>query len=329
MSSLSTGAIADSGKAVALSVVLGAILAFVPLLSIAAVPAMPVPAAFITTRHGLGAGTLASLAAGMICAVFAGPFTGLLVLLLAALVGVGAGLGLRWGFPVSRLIVSVAVFFLVAIILWMGVLLASTGMGPVMAIESATDQAVEPAGDFYSSVGMSQESIDEAVGRLRDFASTLPYILPAVLLVLSMILSGATVALARQVFERLRQPFPANASFREFRLHFAFAYLMIIGLLCELVSPYLDSPYEGIVSLAGMNLLIVSEVLFFLQGLAIAYFFMCHLEVGRPRRVVVYACMFILQVLFSLVSWLGLFDTWIDYRRRFARKKTQGQQYRQ
>ncbi len=326
MSSISTAALADGGKAVALSVVLGVIFAFVPFLSIVAVPALPVPVAYITSRHGTSVGLMASLATGLLVSVFAGFFAGLLVFLLGAAVGVGTGTGLRREMPLMRLLILVAALFLVSLLAWLAVVLASAGLSPVAAMDQMADQAVGPASEVYAGLGMDQQSIDAAVDSFRDFITMLPYLLPALLLVLSIVLSGATVALAKQVFLRLKQPFPASFSFREFRLHFAFAYLMIVGLACELVVPYVPSAYADPIGFTGMNLVIVSEALFFIQGLAVAYFFLCRYKIPQTARVMIYAAMFIIQLLFSLVSWLGLFDTWIDYRRRFNRNKTRGQQ---
>jgi uncharacterized protein YybS (DUF2232 family) len=326
---MSTSALADGGKAVALSVILGIILAFVPLLSIAAVPALPVPVAYITSRHGAVTGLLASLAAGLLVAAFGGLFAGLLVFLLAAAVGGGAGLALRRGAAMMRLLVLVAALFLVTLLVWSTALLVSAGMGPAAAFDRMADQAVGPASELYAGLGMDQQSIDEAVSGFRSFISVLPYLLPALLLVFSIVLSGATVALARQVFSRLRQPFPAGLGFSEFRLHFAFAYLMIIGLATQLMAPYLQAPFADYAGFGGMNLMIVSQALFFIQGLAIAHYFLGRHKVPQAARIMVYAAMVLVQMLFSLVSWVGLFDTWIDYRRRFNRKRPDNQQKEQ
>lgn len=325
MSSISTSALADSGKAVALSVVLGAVLAFVPLLSVLALPALPVPIAFITSRHGAASGLLAALAAGLLCTVFTGPLGGLMVLLLSV-VGSGAGIGLRRGVSLSRLFLLVTILFLAALALWSGAVLVVTGMGPDGALGRVVEDGASFTSGFSTTLGMDQSDVEAAEAAFRDLASMLPYLLPALLLVMSIVLSGATVALSRQVFQRLKQPFPAGYRFSAFRLHFAFAYLMIAGLICDLASPYLASGYSEAVALVGMNIIIVSGVLFFIQGLAISHFFMEKYKLSRGWRILVYLALFVIQVLSSLVSWLGLFDTWIDYRRRFGGKQDKDQQ---
>lgn len=329
MSSISTAALTDGGKAVALSVVLGAVLAFVPLVSILALPALPLPVAFITSRHGATLGLLASLAAGLLSMAFAGPFGGLMVFLLAV-VGGGAGVGLRRKLALSRLFLLVTGLFLAALVLWSGALIAATGLGSDGVLGRVVDEGAVFTGDASAALGVGQADVDAAEASFRDFAEqSLPYLLPALLLVMSIVLSGATLALARQVFLRLKQPFPAVHGFSEFRLHFAFAYLMIVGLICDLVSTGLSAGYSEAVGLVGMNIIIVAGTLFFIQGLAIAHFFMGKYKLARGWRILVYLVLFAVQVFSSLVSWLGLFDTWIDYRRRFGAKGAKGQQNNQ
>lgn len=325
MSAFSATAFARGGKAVALSVAFGIVLAFVPFLSVIAVPAMPIPVAYIASKHGMAAGLAASVVAGAICVVLTGLYAGLLVFLLAAVVGGGIGLGLRRGISQRNLFLSVAALFTVALALWAAVLLVNAGLGPVAATQRLTDTALVPARDIYIAIGMNEEEADSAANQAREFAEMIPYIIPATLLVLSLALSGATVTLARRAFDRLKQPFPRDYKFQNLRLHFSLAYLMIAGLLCELLTPYVPESYSSAVSLTGMNLLIASEALFFVQGLAIANFFLNLYRVSRPKRVGVYLGLILLQLVLSATSWVGLFDTWIDYRRRFGRKKTKGQ----
>ena len=62
-------------------------------------------------------------------------------------------------------------------------------------------------------------------------------------------------------------------------------------------------------------------MLFFIQGMAIASFFLWAYKVSRVKRVAVYICLVLLQLTLSLTSWMGLFDTWLDYRHRFIKKK--------
>lgn len=311
----------DGGKAVALSVVLGMVLAFVPLLAIVAVPLLPIPLAFLTTKHGVTVGVVASLAVGALCFIFSGPAFGLLAFLLAAIVGVGFGWGLTRRLSQTGLIILLTGLFLITQVLWVAVLLVNAGTGPVEALQGLSERLIEEGGEAPSIFG------EDAASQVREAFSLLPYILPAVVLVLSLVFSGATVAASRWVFNRLKQPFAQDFSFGQLRMHFSLVYAMIAGLICYLVSPYIEESYSDVVYLVGLNLLIISQVLFFIQFLAIVYFFLDHFKVSRPKRVGVYACALLMQLALSLPSWIGLFDIWIDYRRRFTSKSKQSQQH--
>ncbi|MHB8792836.1 MAG: DUF2232 domain-containing protein [Thermoleophilia bacterium] len=328
MSTDSRSALQDGGKAVALSVALGVVIAFVPLFSIVAIPAMPIPAAFITSRHGIGSGLMVSLLTGVVCMALTAPLVGfsagLLIFLLAAIAGLGGGLALRKGVTQFRLFISTAAVFFAALLLWLAALLLLSGQGPVSAIESLMVATAEPSRQIYQAMGMNEQDVDETISQAREFAMLLPYLAPALLLVVSIVFSGANLALGRRVFEKLRQPFPRDFVFRDFRVHWVFAYAIIIGLMCELLSPYAPEQYRSAVELTGANLFIISEVLFFIQGMAIANFFLWAYKVARVKRLAVYFCLVLLQVTLSLTSWMGLFDTWLDYRRRFIRKNLAG-----
>lgn len=321
MSTLTKPVLLDGAKAVALSLLIGALLVLVPVFALVTAPLLPIPLAFIISRHGVVPGAIAGIVTGAVAMALAGPAIGMLILLLVAPTGIGTGICLKRGCSQLRLFITLAVIFFISLLVWAGMLMVMTGNGPVAAVQELSDAATDPARELYLSVGMSQDDVDSLLTQARDFAAALPYLAPALLLVLSVTLSGTSVAVARRVFERLRQPFPKDFVFRELRLHFAFAYLMILGLVAELATPYLPEPYSSAADLVGANLLIVSEVLFFIQGLAIASWFLWRHQVSRPKRAGVYICLAALQLALSMTSWLGLFDTWLDYRRRFGGQK--------
>lgn len=312
-----------------MSVALGIVMTFLFPLSIVAVPVMPIPAAFITSRHGVRAGLLVSLLTGLLCLgltlPLVGVYAGILIFMLTLVAGTGAGLALRMGISEFRLLIAMAAIFSVTLFLWLGSLLLIVGQGPVDALQSLVDYLAATSGDFYQSLGMSQEEIDVRITQARDFASALPYLAPAVILVMSIVFSSANVAIARRVFDRLSQPFPRDFAFRDFRVHWAFVYMLILGLLFQFLAPYASETYSFGLENVGANLYIVAEVLFFIQGIAIASFFLWAYKVSGVKRTAVYICLVMLELFLSLTSWMGLFDTWFNYRKRFIRKKLSGQ----
>lgn len=322
MNTFSTTALADGGKAIALTVIFGLVLAFYPVVSIAAIAVIPIPAAYVTAKNGVAAGVAVGVLAGLICLLFE-PLSGLLTCLLALIAGVGAGIALRHGISQSRLMQVLVGLFFLAFAAWAAVALINMGMGPVAAMQQASDQLVENARQTLA-VAMGQDNANAYAQDLRDSLGVVPYLMPALLLVLSSVFAWACTVLARKVFDRLRQPFPHDFSFKEFRLHYVFIYMVSIGVGCELYAYFMNAG-GGAVDLVGMNLLTFSLALFFVQGLAVAHYFLSYYKVSRPKRLAVYALLMVLQMFLLMVTWMGLFDGGLDYRRRFNKDKTQSQ----
>jgi uncharacterized protein YybS (DUF2232 family) len=67
--------------------------------------------------------------------------------------------------------------------------------------------------------------------------------------------------------------------------------------------------------LVGLNLLTLTAVVYFLQGLAVAAFFCEKKHVPRPLRYLAYALLAFQQYLSLATAVVGLCDLWIDFRR--------------
>lgn len=330
MSTRTDPVLPDTSKAIAASTGLGIVIAFMPLLAVVAVPVLPIPVAYVTSRHGFLSGLIVSLLAGAVCmgltAPLLGVYAGLLIFMVLVMAGIGGGLVIKHGVPQFRLFVIMVAIFFVTLFLWLGALLLVTGNDPVSATNSMFDMAVEPSRQVYQSMGMSEQDIDSNISDARDFASSLPYMAPALVLLVSFLFSGVNLAVARRLFERAHQPFPKDFLFRDFRVHWVFAYVFIFGLICQLMVPYAPETYSSALELTGANVYIVTSVFFFIQGLAVASFFLRAYKLSRGKRLVVYTGLVLLEALLSLTMWMGLFDTWIDYRRRFGKNKMQGRE---
>jgi hypothetical protein len=64
----------------------------------------------------------------------------------------------------------------------------------------------------------------------------------------------------------------------------------------------------------------VSQTLFFVQGLAVVRWFAVTRRLRPGSGVALFVAAVVGQVLVHLTALAGLFDTWLDYRKRFALK---------
>lgn len=316
MSGFSTSAVVEAGKAVGLVVATSLMVAFVPFASMVLLPLMPLPLAYLTMRRGARVSLAAALAAGVLCAVFTGPGNGLLTVLVAGLVGLTLGWALRstWGF--SRTLLTGTAVAALSFTAWGAVLWALSGMS-LEQLSKVTEDSIKAATSMYTSVGVSQASIDSAVAQVRTALEMIPYLLPSMVGVAGLALVCVSLALASAVFPRVGQSLTAEFSFARFRMHWSMAYGLILGLVLLLVAPMLGEGRE-VVRYIGLNFFIFFQSLFFVQGLALVSWFARTRGLAGGSKVLLYLAAVLGQFLLLLTSWAGLLDTWLDYRKRFA-----------
>ena len=72
---------------------------------------------------------------------------------------------------------------------------------------------------------------------------------------------------------------------------------------------------SGFWNILGMNLSIISFTVYGLQGIAILFFFINKSHMARMAKWVLLFLFFVQPLLILLVSAIGVFDTWIDFRK--------------
>ncbi|RJQ46984.1 MAG: DUF2232 domain-containing protein [Gaiellales bacterium] len=320
-------AVIDGGKAVTLCAALGLMIGavseqVVPVeavnFALLLLPFVPIPVALLTARHGFMAGALAGIAIGSLCTtwvVLTGSSVGLLVFLFAAVAGVFAGAGFSAGVGIYRMLAMLMAMYIGIGLAWFGAHTLTVEAGPIAVLQEFAAAFARQTSGFFQSLGMAEGSSDEVLSRISE--STL-YSMPALLVVIAGLMSIVTVAFSRLLFRVVKQPFPRDIVFSELRLHFGYVYLFIASLALILASYALDGAAGAWTEEAGGNLMFVSTVLFFIQGLAIAAWFLRRRKASGAVRTVTYICLGILELTFTLVSFVGIFDVFMDFRKRLS-----------
>jgi len=314
---VSAPALVQLAKATALSVALGMCVAVLPVAPLI-VPFLALPFAYMFARSGIFSAAIVAVLTGGLVYVGAGPNSAVLVFLLV--VGVGGAIGWavrsRWRFGRSFAVATGAAVG--ALVLWGVFVWLVLGV----TLTELHDFGMSWIGDFVAQggvAGMSSESVQAWAGQMRTFVDIVPYLAPGLLGLGAMLLAACSLGLARLFFPRMRDKVAVNLWFKQFRMRWGVAYLSIAGLAMLLVSRS-DGRWSEIVLYVGINLLLVSQTLFFLQGLAVAHWFAVDRQMRGGRRVTLYVVAVLAHLLFQLTGLFGLFDTWVDYRKRFARK---------
>ncbi|NLG67381.1 MAG: DUF2232 domain-containing protein [Actinobacteria bacterium] len=319
MRSLTASATADAGKGAALTAVLSLVVGFVPLVSVLAVPLLPLPTAYVGVKWGERPALVSAAVASLLGGLFTGPVNGLLTCVLAAGLGVtlGAGLRRRWGS--SRLLwVSTGVAALghaawIALAWWLSGLTTAQ-------LKSLMETSLQTASGMYERAGVDQASIDAALESARAMLAVLPFLSPGILLSLGLVLAVATVGLAAAIFPRLERRLAPSLSFGSFRLHWSTPYGLVVGLVLVMLGTWLGRDGRAL-WLVGLNVLVLCATVFFVQGLAVTSWFANTGTRGTGTRAGWYVLAVVGQVLFLLLTWVGLIDAWVDFRKRFDRRE--------
>jgi uncharacterized protein YybS (DUF2232 family) len=315
VSTFTTPAVSEAGKATALTVVVALVVAYMPLGAPLMLLLLPLPLAYLTSRRGVRVGVAAMVSAGVLAAILTGPGNGTLTLFVGGFVGVTLGAALRRDLSFASTLLLTTLAAAVALVLTGAVGWVVSGMS-VKEYQTLLDQALSTATDFYRRAGVSSQTISQATEEFRRMVQQIPYLLPALFGLSGLSTAGVSIGLAAIIFPRMGQPLGENMAFSRFRLHWAFAYGFIVGLGLVVVARFFPDPQ--LARMAGLNLLLFFGGLFFVQGLAVTHWYALTRKMVGGSRTLLYLVAVLLQLVLQLTTWAGLFDTWFDYRTRFA-----------
>ena len=313
----SSSPVAAVVKAVAAGVIIGLCIAIFPVVPVL-LPFLVLPLAHVVARWGARVGAVVIVITVGLIYPGMGLSAAVLALFLLAGVGMVLGEGLRRGWSFSRTFgLTVGAGFL-AFVLWGVVARLAFGLN-LSAFKQSGYAMADDLGARYSQMGISQASAQTAAEWLHKSVDIIPFLAPGLAGMGAVLLAACTLGLAYWIFPRLRNNVAVAWSFRGFRMHWATAYTSIIALAMLLFWGG-DAVWRHVLVYVGINVLLVSQTLFFVQGLALACWFARVGKLGPGSRGMLYFVAVLGQVFLQLTGLVGLFDSWVDFRKRFAQK---------
>jgi uncharacterized protein YybS (DUF2232 family) len=306
------------GKAVGGTVVIAVLMIILPVAPVLLAPFLALPLAYVVARHGWVSGTVVAMVAAALLYVGAGIGVALLVFLVTVSVGMTLGWALRRGWRFPRSLAFTASSLLAALVVYGVILWLVFGLS-LTELKQASYDSIASAGRMYSDMGVSSASVDAVSSQLRRLVDVFPYLVPGVLGALVVLMAASTLGLAYLIFPRLRQKVAVTMSLSTFRMHWAVAYASIAGLAMLLFARG-DGQWHSVLLYSGIDILLVSQTLFFLQALGVLRWFGANRQWRPGSRTALFISAVIAQAFFQLTGLVGLMDTWIDYRKRFALK---------
>ncbi len=204
---------------------------------------------------------------------------------------------------------AVLVLALLWLTYWGGYGLA-LGVNPYTLLCQVLDAALVQGRELYFASDQALTSEQAAIIRetTAGLQTMLPRILPGLLVTSLLVTVWANLVLAARLVTWLRPAEPGWPLFSQWCLPDQLAWLPIGAGVLLVLGP-------GATKDLGVNLLLLSSVVYLFQGLAVMAHFMGRWQLARPFKILVWLLVLMQSLGMTLLAVLGVADTWADFRR--------------
>ena len=308
----------ESGILAALSVVLGLMAVYLPILGVVAVMIWALPLLVLTVRHGLRYGIAAAVAATAVLSLFAGPPVAFRLFLAFAPTGVALGWAIRAHCSGTHTFFSGLAASIGGKILGFALIFFLVGIDPWQAQLKDLKEAFSATTEMYTAMGVDESELAQSKQQLDAGLAMVAQLAPFILLLMGLIDTFVLYFIGARVLKRLGRAMPEPLPpFSEWRMPRAFLYLFGFSL----VALYWGSSHEmATLKQLGLNANMIAMMAGFVQGLALLHVLMKSYNVRTFLRAFIYIFVCLNSLLLQVVAFTGLVDMFVDYRRRFSEK---------
>jgi len=294
---------------IAVTCMLFAISVKLPVLGFFFFLAIPLPILFYRSKLGRPGGFIIPVASFTIMAVILGGLSLDFLLFLGLLIlGFVMGELIEKHLSVEKIVLYTCGCVLLTIFL--GVILYSniSHTGVTSLVSEYVSKSLELTIAMYEEKGISEENIQELSSYLHEIEYVMVRIIPAMVAVLTLFTSWASLLLARVLLQNKDPNFPEWGSLNRWK---APEHLVWSVIVCGLL---LFLPHET-VNIFAMNAFIILLTVYFFQGVAIVSFFFESKKFPLILKAFIYSLIAFQPLLLLFITSLGFFDIWLNLRR--------------
>lgn len=308
----------EGGLLVAITVLLGLVTVYVPLIGMIVEFFCAVPLAILTTRQGAGKGLTALVVTFILLSMLISPLLAVRLTLSFGVCGVALGWCVRNNFNAVRIFFTTLVVASAAQVLLLLFLIVVMDINLIETQIETVRESFNESFKLYEELGIAPERINEAKSQVEPALQTIVFLMPTLIMITALINAVATYLTAQWIFPKLQMKIPQLPPFAEWKFPVLFFYTTIIGGL---------GMYWGFtrgwteIYEISLNLLIVSAIIGTIQGLALLSFIFDHYKISKLMRRVLYVILILNMFLLQIVAITGLMDMLFDYRNRFFNRR--------
>ncbi|MBA4423264.1 MAG: hypothetical protein C0390_09230 [Syntrophus sp. (in: bacteria)] len=290
------------------------VVVLIPFIGPVAVIMTPLPILYFWFRLGRMQG-LASLAIAFLIVsgilIFLGRPASISVLMMISLTGViiAEVLQRRYSIEKTFALASLVLFFSgIGFVLYYAL---QTGVAPLRLLEMYITGIIKENLKLYAQMDISEDQITMIRENIPEITQFFTNIFPGLALSGAMLTVWLNVLSGRLLLLRHAVGFPDFGDLTLWKAPEKLVWLLITSGLMVLVT-------VDILETVGMNILIICSLVYLFQGLAIAGFFFRYKKVPVMFRWFFYMLIVVQQYMVILLIAFGIFDLWVDFRKRIA-----------
>ena len=301
--------IRDVINGVALTSLLFAISAVLPLVGFVCTPLIPLPILFYRSKLGRQKGLITAASAVVLMMIVFGRVS-VDILLFSELLLLGFALAelLELDLTVEKTVAYACTAVLVTGFMAVMFFGSLSGTSAYAVISAYVARNLELSLLLYEQMGMATEFIEVFARNLDVIQYYIIRLIPGLLVAVLLVLSWVSLLLAGPLFKRKGLFFPDYGPLVRWKA----PEMLIWGAIGCGVAVLLPSRF---LTLVGYNGLAILMTIFFFEGIAIVAFYFDKKKLPRFVRVFLYSMIALQQVMLLLVIGLGFFDMWINFRK--------------
>ena len=316
---LETKAITEGAVMATLTAILAMAGLYVPILEPFIMMIWTLPVVVACLRSGMRTGAAAMAVAGFILLIASSPIYAVEMLIRSTGPALLIGYGFRQKWKTERIVLytAVAAFLGLAVSYAISFLIMGIQFNEFFGVQTETiDEMVALLSD-YGLQDALRLTADEMADYLMTAIAMIKYLFPSILMISGLFTAITNYAAANFVLVRLKIPLPPVSKLSAFRLPFELVFFFIAGLGASVVG---NAFYPGtpLIAEIGQNIMLVFLVLYFLQGLALFFYFIDKAPPGvRKFWKIALAIAFVVTAFqfLNVVCFIGLIDALFDFRR--------------
>ena len=284
----------------ALTVLLYLASIYIPILGFMLSFLSPLPVMFLVIRWNLRTGLMAAGVASMLVFAFAGIMQALVCLLGFTTLGAAMGCMIKRKSSFFEVLGYTTVVSILSKLALIGLAVLVTGVHPITANLEIMEEAFTRTSEIFGGVGLEN---------FETLMNLIQMALPAILIVASLIDTSLNFFLGSWAGRKIGITFPDHLPFERWRFPRSVFWMFALSWLLVMFGGE-----EG-VGRVGLNLQMVTQMLFLVQGFSLAYFFLNKYIKTKGVTIGLLLLAFFQPFLTVVLSWAGILDAWLDLRK--------------